>query len=261
MCCKQNFHTHAWLTQTGNNQMAPHRNNSEARAGNYSISKHFHHRPTLNNKPPYHQLRLTLLGLLFTLAVLVTAYYHHTLLLPVFVGMAAMLKSWLKLLTPKFLFLLLKNSVFIKLKQVLISGSTRLLVFSHKPWRHRLRSIRKRISQSILATINFYTGSPLWLRTAIALGLLIITASSSYIIIALLIIPQPILNWFKKLLLTTLNKLGITQLLKTVWKYLIPAKLRDKWYLHSKWAVGRRRVNTAKRLRARMAIRSNKTTD
>ena len=212
----------------------------------------------LINKPFHHRPGLTLAGLLFTLIVLITVYYHHTFLFPVFVGMVAAFKGWFKLLTPKFLFLLFKNSVFIKFKQLLIGGSTRLLVYSHKPWRRHLRAIKNRISQSILETINFYTGSPLWLRTAIALGLLIVTASSSYHIIALLIVPQPILNWLKKLLLTTLNKLGVTQFFKTIWKYLVPETLRNKWFLHSKWKIGRRQLKTAKRLRASMANKKQK---
>lgn len=93
--------------------------------------------------------------------------------------------------------------------------------------------------------------SPLWLRTVIALALLFATASSSYLVVALLIIPQPILNWIKNKTLSTLNRTGISHLLKVVYRFLIPADIRHKWYMHSKWVMGRRQISAARSLRGR----------
>lgn len=155
------------------------------------------------------------------------------------------------MLTPKFLVLLFKNSLFLKIKQLLIRSSTRFVVLSHKPWRLRMKWLKTRISQTALHILQLYLHSPLWLRTAIALGLLFATASSSYLIIALLIIPQPILNWARKMIMTTLNRTGITHLLRAVYKFLVPADVRHKWYMHSKWTLGRRQITTARKLRER----------
>ncbi len=163
--------------------------------------------------------------------------------------MSASIKGTLKLLTPKFVILFFKNSLFLKLKQFLIKSSTRFVVLSHKPWRHRMRWIKVSSAKSILKAIQLYTQSPLWVRTAIAIGLLFVTASSSYVIIALLIIPQPILTWLKNLLVSILNRTGVTHLLKTFWRLLIPAPVQHSWYMHRKWTLGRRQVITAKRLR------------
>lgn len=190
-----------------------------------------------------------MLGILFVVAVIVITYYHHTLLLPLFIGLSTTLKGLLRLLTPKFLVLLFKNSLFLKIKQLLIKSSTRFVVLSHKPWRHRMRWIKSSISKTSLNIIKYYLLSPLWLRTAIALGLLFATASSSYVVIALLIIPQPILNWVKKLILTILRRSGITHLLSAIWKFLVPTEVQHKWYMHAKWTMGRHQVNTARRLR------------
>ena len=90
---------------------------------------------------------------------------------------------------------------------------------------------------------------PLWLRTAVAIAILFATASSSYLVIALLIIPQAILNWLRKMIYTTLNRLGITKLLSTIWKYVIPADVQHKWYMHFKWKMGRRQVLTIRKLK------------
>lgn len=203
----------------------------------------------LGKKPPINKRQLTLLGVVFVVAVFAITFLHHTLLLPVFIGLSTTLKALVKLLTPKFLVLLFKNSLFLKVKQLLIRGSTRFVVLSHKPWRHKLRKIKSTISHLVLSVIRLYMNSPLWIRTAIALGLLFVTASSSYVVIALLIIPRPILAWAKRLALTTLNRTGITHLLMVVYKFLVPRRTQRKWYMHRKWAMGRRQIVAARRLR------------
>lgn len=163
--------------------------------------------------------------------------------------MSAIIKAAFKLLTPDFVVLLFKNSLFLKLKQFLIKSSTRFVILSHKPWRHRVRWVKAYISKFVLQVIQRYTQAPLWARTGIAIGLLFTTASSSYVIIALLIIPQPILIWLKNLLLSILNRTGITHVLTTLGKFLIPTTVQHRWFMHRKWTLGRRQVITAKRLR------------
>ena len=169
-----------------------------------------------------------------------------------------MLKGLVKVLTPKFVVLIFKNSLFLKIKQLLIKGSTRFVVLSHKPWRHRLRSLKISISASLLKILQLYMQSPLWVRTAIALTLLFATASSSYLIIALLIIPQPILNWVKNKILATLNRTGVSHLLQVVYRFLVPADIRHKWYMHSKWTIGRRQIIAARNLRERFVESRNR---
>lgn len=195
-------------------------------------------------------MRITLLGILFVAVVIFITYQQRTLLLPLFIGMSVSIKGLFKQLTPKFLVLLFKNSLFLKIKQLLIRSSTRFVVLSHKPWRHRMRWLKTTLSNTILRLIRYYMQAPLWLRTAIALGLLFATATSSYVVIALLIIPQPILNWLRRMLFTILNRLGITQIFKAVWKFLVPPKLQQKLYMHQKWTMGRRQVITARKLKA-----------
>jgi len=187
---------------------------------------------------------------LFVVIAITITWHQRSLLLPIFIGLSATLKGWLKLLTPKFLVLLFKNSLFLKVKQILIRASTRFAVLSHKPWRHKLRSLKASISRTSLKIIQLYLNSPLWLRTSIALGILFVTASSSYVVIALLIIPQSILTWLKRLILKMLNRSGITHLFSAIWKFAVPANVQHKWYMHRKWTMGRRQVITAQRLRS-----------
>ena len=129
-------------------------------------------------------MRLTLLGILFVAAVIFITYQQRTLLLPLFIGMSVTIKGLFKQLTPKFLVLLFKNSLFLKIKQLLIRSSTRFVVLSHKPWRHRMRWLKTTLSNTILKLIRYYMQAPLWLRTAIALGLLFATATSSYVAVS-----------------------------------------------------------------------------
>lgn len=202
--------------------------------------------------------RTTLLAVLFVLMVVVITYLHHTLLLPLFVGMLITLKAWLKLLTPKFFVLFFKNSIFLKSKQLLIKSSTRFVVLSHKPLQHKIRQFKSLISNIVLSLIGFYQQSPLWVRTALAVGALFATASSSYVVIALLIIPQPILNWLRRTVITILNRSGVTHISNTTWKHFAPSGWQYKWYMHRKWTIGRRQVATAQKIRKTIADKARR---
>lgn len=94
--------------------------------------------------------------------------------------------------------------------------------------------------------------SPLWVRTAIALGLLAITAGSSAALIALLIIPQPVLNWLKAQLKNLSNKFGVTQLFRGIWRKLVPPSWQWRWHMYVKWTLGRRQVTAARLLHERL---------
>jgi len=96
--------------------------------------------------------------------VISIAYHQHSLLFPLFIGMSASIKGLFKLITPKFLVLLFKNSLFLKIKQLIIRSSTRFVVLSHKPWRHRIRWFRSSLSNRILRIIAYYMQLPLWLK-------------------------------------------------------------------------------------------------
>ena len=196
-------------------------------------------------------MRLTLLGVVFVLAVGAIAYWQHTLLLPLFVGLFALLKSFLKLLSPQFLMPIIKNSIYLNIKQRLIKNSTRVVMLSHRPWRHKLRNLQIVVTQWVKKIISLYLQSALWLRTALALIVLIATASSSYVVLALLIIPQPIVNWLKRWVMNFLNKTGVIRVTDMIWKWVVPAKWQHKWYMYRKWTLGRSQVKTAQDLHYR----------
>ena len=94
--------------------------------------------------------------------------------------------------------------------------------------------------------------SPLWLRTAIALGLLALTAGSSAALFALLIIPQPVLNWLKARLKNLSNKFGVTQVFRGIWVKLVPDSWQHRWHMYVKWTLGRRQVIAARALHERL---------
>jgi hypothetical protein len=201
-----------------------------------------------NNSPPS-RLRLTLLGILFVVSVTAIVFHQKTLLLPLYLSLLAWVKTAFKSLTPKLVVALLKNSIFLKIRGVVIQLSTRFFVLSHRPWRRTLGLWKDRAVDFIKTVYRRYTGSALWLRSAVALALLAVTASSSYMFIAILIIPQSLLNWIRKLITNTLSKLGLTKLLNAIWQFLIPATLRHRWYMYNKWTLGRRQLNASRRMR------------
>jgi len=186
---------------------------------------------------------------LFVVTVVAIVFHQQTLLLPLYLSLLSWVKAAFKSLTPKLVVALLKNSIFLKIRSALIQISTRFFVLSHRPWRRTLGLWKDRAIEIVKAIYQRYTGSALWLRSAVALSLLALTASSSYMFIAILIIPQSLLNWIRKLITNTLSKLGLTQLLNAVWKFLIPASVRHRWYMYSKWTLGRRHVNASRALR------------
>jgi len=183
--------------------------------------------------------------------VVAIVYHQQTLLLPLYLSLLTWGKALLKSLTPKLVVALLKNSIFLKIRGVLIQSSTRFFVLSHRPWRRRLGVWRVQAIESVKNAYQRYTASALWIRSAVALSLLALTASSSYMFIAILIIPQSLLNWIRKLITNTLSKLGLTKLLNAIWQFLIPATLRHRWHMYNKWTLGRRQITASKAMRAK----------
>lgn len=143
---------------------------------------------------------------------------------------------------------LLRNSLIIKIRQLITRASAQLLVMSHRPFRKKLISVKTQLVGFVVHLFRRYMRSSLWIRSAIALGLLMLTASSSYVFIALLIIPQPLVNWVKRKLTTTLNKLGITQAFNAIWRYFVPASWQTRWHIYQKWTLGRRQIKAARQM-------------
>lgn len=189
-----------------------------------------------------------MLGTLFFVTVVAIIVYSDTLVLPIFLGLLTWGKALLKSLTPKFALLLLKNSVFIQIRRLITSATTHFFVKSHKPWRRWLTSAKTTLLTWLKHVFARYMSSPLWVRSVIALALLLATAGSSVAVFALMIIPQPVLNWLRQQIMTLLNKLGVTQLFRAVWRFAMPDGLRLRWHMYVKWTLGRRQVLAARQL-------------
>lgn len=202
-------------------------------------------------------LRLTLLGILFVSVVATVIAYTEQLIVPLFLGLLTWGKAWLKSLTPKLGLMLLKNGVVIQLRRLLVQASTHVFVKSHRPWRRWITTTRLTLLECIKHWFDRYMQCPLWLRTAIALVILMTTAGSSFAVFALLIIPQPVLNWLRRQVMGMLNKLGVTQFFAAIWRFLLPEKLRQRWHMYIKWTLGRRQVQAAKLLHTKVLKTSN----
>ncbi len=196
--------------------------------------------------------RLQVLGLIFLCAVAAVVIYTHQLVIPLFLGLLTWGKAWLKTLTPKLGLLLVKNGVAIQSRKMVVQASTHILVKSHKPWRRLVITLRLKAAKTVKTLFQRYLQMPLWLRTALAIGVLLTTAGSTFAAFALLIVPQPVLNWLRQRLTATLNKLGVNKLFTATWNRLVPAALRHRWYMHVKWTVGRRQVTAAKHLHTKV---------
>ncbi len=188
--------------------------------------------------------------------VLITAF-RESLVLPLFLGLLTWGKALVKQLSLKMAYVLAKNSLFIQLRRFIVQVFSHVLIKSHKPFRRRISSVQVSIKAGLYVAFSRYMNSPLWLRTAIALGLLALTAGSSAAILALLIIPEPLLNWIKKQLMTVSNKIGVTQLLRRVWKRLVPDRWQHQWHMYVKWTLGRRQVRAAQQLHQRINASQN----
>ena len=205
--------------------------------------------------PPISRLRLSLLAILFLSVVLLISTYSNQIILPLFLGLLTWGKALLKSLTPKLGVILLKNSVVIQLRRMLVQFSTHFFVKSHKPWRRALLNVKISIAHWAKRIFARYWQSPLWIRTAIAIGVLLATAGSSLAVFALLIIPQPVLNWIRKQFMSLMGKLGVSQFFAAIWKWVIPERFRHRWHMHLKWTLGRRQVVAARRLSDQMQRR------
>ncbi|MFK7893317.1 MAG: hypothetical protein AB8B63_21055 [Granulosicoccus sp.] len=202
--------------------------------------------------------RLRLIGLIFICIVIAVVAYTQQLIIPIFLGLLAWGKALLKQVTPKLALLLLKNSVVIQVRRLAIQASAHLLVKSHKPWRRWLTDIRHGMIDTAGNLFKRYLALPLWIRTAIALGVLLTTAGSSLAIFALLIIPQPLLNWLRQQFMSTMNKLGVSRFSATIWNVVVPARYRMKWHMYVKWTLGRRQVAMARKLHTKVVPEQSK---
>lgn len=152
--------------------------------------------------------------------------------------------------------ILLKNGAVIQLRRLLMQFSTHLFVKSHKPWRRALLNIKIGIAYWLKTIFTRYWQSPLWVRTVIAIVVLLATAGSSLAVFALLIIPQPVLNWIRKQFMSLMSKLGVSKFFAAIWKWVIPERLRHRWHMYLKWTLGRRQVVAARRLSKQMQWRT-----
>ena len=205
--------------------------------------------------------RVALLGTLFAAVVVAIVVHGHTLFVPLTLGLLAWSKQlvvgWAKLLTPKLALVVVKNGAVIKARDVVVGSATRFLVLSHRPWRRGLLAVRlalagasARAGRALLAR---WLVLPLWLRCLVAALLLAATASSAWAVLALLIVPQPIVEFLKARTTAFLNKLGVLRGLDALWHRTVPAAPRrriDRW---RRWTLGRRQVRASREVRARVA--------
>ena len=203
-------------------------------------------------QPTPNKFRLTLLGLLFVSVVVAVFSYTHQLIVPIFLGLFTWGKAWLKTLTPKLGLLLLKNGFFIQIRKFVTQASAHVFLKSHRPLRHWLAAARTALATTTKQWFDRYMGLALWARTIIALTLLLLTAGSSFAVFALLIVPQPVLNWMRKQVMTMLNKLGVTKFSAALWRFAVPQALRHRWHMYVKWSLGRRQVVAAKSLNSKI---------
>lgn len=204
---------------------------------------------------------LRLLAVVFIAAVALVVAQTHQLIIPVFIGLISWSKIWIKSVSPKLGMLLVKNSVFIQLRKFALQISAHFFVKSHKPWRRMLTTLRVSIVEFFKNLFAAYLNLPLWLRTAIAIVVLLATAGSSFALFALLIIPQPLLDWFRARLSLLLKRLGVTQAFSAAWRLLVPKRLRERWYMYVKWTMGRQQVRTVKLLHEKVSKRSQSGSD
>ena len=199
-------------------------------------------------RPITNRRKLQILCVAFVCVVIAVVVHTKQLLIPLFSALLPWGKSLIKSITPKLGLLLVKNGAVIQLRQVLMQASTHIFVKSHRPWRRKLTSLRLAATALLKKVLSRYLGTPLWLRTAIAICVLLITAGSSFAVFALLIIPQPVLNWLELRVKATLKKLGVTKLFTALWKFAIPENWRHRWHMYIKWTLGRKQVMAAKRV-------------
>lgn len=206
-----------------------------------------------DEKPRAPRVSHRILGVIFVGVVAGVFATTHQLIIPIFLGLITWGKLWLKALTPKLGLLLFKNSVFMQLRRLIVRLSAHLFVKSHKPWRRFFTRLRLAVVDLVSGVFQGYLGLPLWMRTTIAIAVLVATAGSSFAIFALLIIPQPLLDWLRMRLAVILNQLGVTKALSTLWNTLVPRAIRHRWYMYVKWKLGRQQVTAARRVYEKMS--------
>ncbi|MBX2836792.1 MAG: hypothetical protein KTR35_08050 [Gammaproteobacteria bacterium] len=178
--------------------------------------------------------------------------FRDTLFIPLFLGLLTWGKALLKQITFKMTLMLAKNSLFIQIRKLFVQAFSHLLIKSHKPWRRGFANIQSSVKDALFSLFKRYMDSPLWVRTAIAISVLAVTAGSSAVIFALLIIPQPVLDWLKNRLKVVSNKFGVTQLFRGVWRKCVPNSWQYRWHMYVKWTLGRRQVRAARILHERL---------
>jgi len=212
----------------------------------------------MTDAPKPSKLRLTIIGLVFVTTVAIIAAYTEQLIIPLFLGLLTWGKAWLKTLTPKLGLLLLKNGLVIQLRRMIVGASTHVFLKSHRPWRRWIISSKYQVVHFVRSLLSRYLSLPLWMKSVLAMLVLLATAGSSFAVFALLVIPQPVLSWLRNQVMGLLNKLGVTQIFGALWRFIIPTRLRERWYMYAKWTLGRQQVNAAKKIHNNLANRKSR---
>lgn len=203
--------------------------------------------------------RVAVIGSLFVLLVVVISVSRHSLFLPIFLGVFTWLKAsvatWLAMLTPKVLLLFAKNGLLIKLRDLIFKSLTEFAVLSHRPWRRRVQGFKDQLVGLSRIVLRRYLDSPLWVRCAVALALLALSAGSTWAALALLIIPQAIVDWLKRRSVAVLQKLGVLRSLDAAWQAVVPEPLRQRWDRYRRWTIGRRQIRAARAMHGTLNTR------
>ncbi len=198
-------------------------------------------------------------GTLFAVAVIYVSVHNHSYFVPIFLGaftwLKATLGAWLKLASPQLAVAIAKNSMIIKLRDTIVKVLTEFAVFTHRPWRRRALALKQYWIDVSLKVLRAYIASPLWLRCLVAIGLLGLTAGSTWVALALLIVPQAILEWLKKRMLAVLQKLGVLRVVDVAWRAAVPPELRQRWERYRRWTLGRRQIRASRDIRRGLSVR------
>lgn len=179
------------------------------------------------------------------------AFFMDSIVYPLWVALGAHVQVLLKALTPQNFFLFIKNGTLGVAKKKAISVGPEIVVQGYSPWRRKTARVRQAIADKALTVVALYRGSPLWVQIAIAAGILILGASSGYAILAVLIIPQPVMIFLKTQITALLNKTGVTKLFTWITERVIPQKWRFKYRVLTRWKIGRRKILLARKIHKR----------
>lgn len=169
-------------------------------------------------------------------------FLMDSVVLPLWTLLVQWLNAAWKFLTPSNLFSFLQKGTATHVQKKALTALPEAAVQGHGPTRRKLNRLKKNAVAILMRCVDWYRSLNLIIQVGIACALLVLGASTGYVFLAMLVIPQPVINWLKVSAIKFINKTGIAKFYYWLISFILPRPYR----IRIKWTIARKKIAFAR---------------